>query len=358
METYDYKNLAAKLVCIACGIATIYLLLEYGLAVVLPFVVAFCVGVPINKLSQRINQRTRVPKKLFAVIFVLLTLSVIALLVYYGLNRLLSEIEELVSFSQSSGGGVGDMVDGVLGRIDSFARKLPILNELSGIEGFEKIKSGIDGGISGLFSELIDRLTSSIPVFALEFVKRTPRALLTLLVTVLASFYFATDYDGIKERGSSMLSGKTGEIAKKSSEVAAKALKSYVKAYLLLMLITFVEVFIGLLLLKRSYAFIIAIGVAVVDLLPFFGTGAVLVPWAIISFIMGNHGTGTGFLVLYGVVTIVRQVVEPKIVGANLGIHPLATLFSMFAGLSFFGFFGMLLGPFVFLVVKELMAIE
>jgi predicted PurR-regulated permease PerM len=79
----------------------------------------------------------------------------------------------------------------------------------------------------------------------------------------------------------------------------------------------------------------------------------VLVPWAIISFVLGNNGVGCGLLVLYGVITIVRQLIEPKIVDTSLGIHPFITLFSMFCGLSLFGFFGMLIGPFVFLVIRE-----
>ena len=356
MEFYDNKNLAARLICIAFAIAAIYLLLDKGLAVVLPFIVAFCVGVPISKISKWIDKRTRLPKKLVAVVLLLVALFLIFLLIYYSVNRLLFEIEELVSLSQSSVGGIGEMVDAVLERLRAFAMKIPVVKRISEMEGFEKLKSSIDGGISSLFSALVDRLTMAIPTFALEFFKRTPKAILTLVVTVLASFYFAIDYDAVKDRMLSTLKGRAGEFARKSSAVAANALKSYAKAYLLLMLITFVEVFVGLLLLKRSYAFIIAIGIAVVDVLPFFGTGAVLVPWAIISFIIGDSGVGSGLLVLYGVVTIVRQVLEPRIVGANLGIHPLATLFSMFAGLSFFGFFGMLLGPLVFLVIREVLS--
>ena len=356
MEVYDHKNFAARLICIAFAVAAICLLLDKGLVVVLPFVVAFCVGVPISKVSKWINARTRLPKKLCAVVLLLFALLLIFLLFYYSVNRLLFEIEELVSLSQSSAGGIGEMVDAVLERLRAFALKIPIVKRISEMEGFEKVKSSIDGGISSLFSALVDRLTMAIPTFALEFFKRTPKAILTLVVTVLASFYFAIDYDAIKDRVLSIFKGRAGNVARRGYTVAAKALKSYAKAYLLLMLITFVEVFIGLLLLKRSYAFIIAIGVAVVDILPFFGTGAVLVPWAIISFIIGDHGVGSGLLVLYGVVTIVRQVLEPRIVGANLGIHPLATLFSMFAGLSFFGFFGMLLGPLVFLVIREVLS--
>jgi sporulation integral membrane protein YtvI len=249
------------------------------------------------------------------------------------------------------GGGIDQMVDSVTERLSKFAEKLPILRRLGGMEG---VSEDIDNGISGLISELVTRLGDSIPAFALEFVKRTPRAVLTIVVTALACFYFAIDYEGIREGLLSLLGGGAERTASRGLRIVSSALKSYAKAYLLIMLITFAEVFVGLLLLKRKYAFIIAIGIAVVDVLPLFGTGAVLIPWALVSFIIGDHGVATGLLVLYGVITIVRQLIEPKIVGANLGIHPLATLFAMFAGLSLFGFFGMLAGPLVIIVIREL----
>ena len=355
MEKSDHKELAARLICIGFAIAAVYLLFEYGLYIILPFIAAFCIGVPINKLSKKANETYRIPKKLFAVFMLLVVLLAVGVLLYYGLGRLLSEVEELVSLAENDGGVIENAVDSVINGIGSFAKRLPILNKLGGLEG---MRGKIDDGISGLFSALISRLTSSIPTFAIELVKRTPRAVLTLVVTVLGCFYFATDFEGIKKAILSLMSARTERAAKRGWHIVGNALKSYAKAYLLLMLITFVEVFVGLILLKRRYAFIIAIGIAVVDILPLFGTGAVLVPWAIASFFMGNNGVGTGLLVLYGVVTIVRQVIEPRIVGTNLGIHPFATLFAMFLGLSLFGFFGMILGPFAFLVIKELAAKE
>ena len=105
MEAYDHKNLAARLICIAFAFAAIYLLLDKGLVVVLPFVVAFCVGVPISKMSKWINKRTRLPKKLCAVVLLLFALFLIFLLVYYSVNRLLFEIESLSAFRKARRGG-------------------------------------------------------------------------------------------------------------------------------------------------------------------------------------------------------------------------------------------------------------
>ncbi len=353
MERREYSETAARLICISFVVLAVYLLLKHGLWIVLPFLAAFCVGAPINMLSQRISKRSRISRKLCSVLLMAVVLSLVGVLIYYGLERLLLEARELVSFSEEKGDIIGKTVDGVIVRIDEFAKKLPILEALGRIDGLEKLKGSIDSGISGLFYELVDRLTASIPTFALEFVKRTPRALLTIFVTVLASFYFAIDLDGVKESVYAILPKRVAIMTKKGGGIVAKALKSYAKAYLLIMLITFLEVFSGLLILRIRYAFIIALGIAVIDLLPLFGTGAVLVPWALISFMLGDNGVGSGLLILYGVITIVRQLIEPKIVGSSLGIHPLITLFSMFCGLTLFGFFGMLLGPFVFLVIRE-----
>ena len=121
------------------------------------------------------------------------------------------------------------------------------------------------------------------------------------------------------------------------------------------MLLTFVEVFVGLLTIGTRYAFLLAAVVAIVDILPVFGAGTVLIPWAVVSLLMKDYQTGMGLLALYGVITIVRQVAEPRIVGESLGIHPLATLVAMFTGLSLFGLTGMLLGPFVVMIAKEML---
>jgi sporulation integral membrane protein YtvI len=130
-----------------------------------------------------------------------------------------------------------------------------------------------------------------------------------------------------------------------------KTLSGYLKAYLLIMLITFFEVFIGLSILKVNYAFILAIVIAIVDILPVLGTGAVLVPWAILAFIGGNAPLGIGLIVLYGVTLIARQIIEPRIIGSTLGLHPLMTLASVYIGLKLLGLAGIFIGPILALLL-------
>ena len=128
----------------------------------------------------------------------------------------------------------------------------------------------------------------------------------------------------------------------------------FLRAYLLLFLLTFSEALVGLWLLRQPYALLIALGVAIVDLLPVLGAGTVLVPWALVVLVFGNYRLGLGLLILYGVMTIVRQIAEPHIVGKSLGLPPVVTLFAVFVGWELFGVLGMLLSPAVALLVKEL----
>ena len=118
------------------------------------------------------------------------------------------------------------------------------------------------------------------------------------------------------------------------------------------MLLTFIEIFIGLSLLRVNYALLVALLVAIVDIFPILGTGTILIPWAVFALVSGNVGLGSGLLILYGVSLIVRQVLEPKIVGNSIGLHPLATLAAVYLGIKFTGFLGIFIGPIVALCIK------
>ena len=133
--------------------------------------------------------------------------------------------------------------------------------------------------------------------------------------------------------------------------------RRYVRAYAILMLLTFVEMFIGFSVLRVPYSFVLAILVAVVDLLPMFGTGTVLIPWAVGALVLGQYPLGSGLLILYGISLIVRQVAEPRLVGASLGLHPLASFAAMFAGFRLFGIVGLFLGPAVVLAIKGVLTV-
>ena len=124
------------------------------------------------------------------------------------------------------------------------------------------------------------------------------------------------------------------------------------------MMITFSLLFIGFLVLKVRYALILSALFALIDFLPVLGVGTLLIPWGAFELIRGNYTLAIGLIVMYAVIAVVRQVTEPKIIGANFGIHPLLTLFSMYLGLSLFGFTGMILGPVAAVTAKGVFSVD
>ena len=133
-----------------------------------------------------------------------------------------------------------------------------------------------------------------------------------------------------------------------------QALGGWLKAQLLLMLITFGELTAGLLVLRVELALLLAGLIALVDALPVFGAAAVLVPWGLVTLISGHTLTGVGLLVLCGTVTLVRSLLEPRLVGSRVGLHPLAALAGMYAGFQALGVAGMILAPLVLVLAKQL----
>jgi predicted PurR-regulated permease PerM len=131
-------------------------------------------------------------------------------------------------------------------------------------------------------------------------------------------------------------------------------IKKYLLSYSLIMLITFGEIFAGLSIIGVKYSALLAALIAIFDILPVVGSGLVLVPWAIISLIIGNIGLGVGLFILWAIVCVVRQIIEPKIVGSNVGMHPFLTLFAMLAGNFIYGGIGILLLPIALALCQSL----
>ena len=121
------------------------------------------------------------------------------------------------------------------------------------------------------------------------------------------------------------------------------------------MSITFTELFIGFSIIGVGYSLLLAFVTGIIDAFPVLGTGTILIPWALYEMIFGTFRTGLFLIILYAVVTIVRQLIEPKILGPDR-VHPLMTLIAMYAGLKVFGFFGLILGPIIFLMLKNIIS--
>ena len=200
---------------------------------------------------------------------------------------------------------------------------------------------------------LITNVATNDDVFnaAGNIAKKLPGIFIVTVVFILSLYFMITDAKKVSTFLRKPFSEKFLEKADNVRLEIKKYVGGYVKAQLVIMCISFTLILIGLYILKIEYAPLIALGIAIFDALPFFGSGAILWPWAAISLISGKTLEGVGFVIIYLAVILTRQFIEPKIVSKNIGIHPLITLISMYVGFKIFSIGGMILGPLVMVFI-------
>jgi sporulation integral membrane protein YtvI len=206
----------------------------------------------------------------------------------------------------------------------------------------------IDEWFVELSSQLVTMITS-FSTFALKLVSSVaagmPSLILKVVLTVISTFYFSLDFERIVGFFRALLPKKAVSFLQSLKMKGQKSLGVFVRSYILVFLLTCTELSLGFAVLQLPYPVLLGVLIAVVDILPVLGTGLVLLPWALICIIIGNYFLGVGLLVLYIAITVIRNIVEPKLVGNQIGLHPLATLISMFVGLQLFGLLGLFLFP-------------
>jgi len=214
-----------------------------------------------------------------------------------------------------------------------------------------QVVEGVSGSLSGLVVSLTN-FTSRVTDFLVRLLTVLPNFLLIMVIAVIASYFISRDRKIIAVIAARILPTSFYEILVAISEDIGKAIFGYIRAQLILISITACQTVIGLYILGIDYAITMGLVVGFVDILPILGPGAVLIPWFIIEMIKGNFYLAVGLGIIYVFIILVRQVLEPKIVAENIGLHPLATLMSIFVGLKLFGFIGVILGPILLVIIK------
>lgn len=307
---------------------------EYVLPILVPFVLAYVVSRMIRPISRFLKKKTHISEKIwsFAVIIILTAALVFSL---YLLGRMLyREISGALEYVTSSVGKKDAPINKLLDKITAYTEK-------------SKLGSEISKALSDMLSSALGKISSSVAGEAGNIISKMPGAVFGFFVFLISVFYFTLDDGKIEIFAKRFLPDRI--IAKTESwvNILMSALKSFARAYLTIFLITFAELFAGFLLIGVDFAFLIALVTAVVDVLPVLGVGTVLIPWSIWLFLTGAELKAVFLLVLFGIISAVRQFIEPKIVGDTAGIHPLFALVAVYTGYSFFGVVGMVLSPLI-----------
>ncbi len=327
------------MLALICAGVLLFVSMKYALPMLSPFLIAwgaaFAVRAPAEFLSRKTHISPRVIRPALAVILVLLALGVFVLLGFWVadfISRFLEDITE--------GGKLRVFLAG-------FAEPaLPIL----GNQMPKEIAEAVSEGIRALLSSLLERLGGILT----SIVSFLPKALFFILITLISLIYFSIDLERINEKTKSFLPGKWIQTISALKSKTFGAIGKYVKSYLQIMLITFFIMLVGFLILRVKDALVVALIVAGLDLLPVLGVGVVMIPWSIFAFATSDTKTGVGLVVIFVVYTVVRELLEPKILGKSLNIHPIVTLISLYLGYGLFGIFGLVTFPILAVLIAPL----
>jgi sporulation integral membrane protein YtvI len=319
-----------------------------------PFIIALVIAFFINPIVNMFEKKLRMPRGL--AVFVAL---IIIFALFAGLVTLL--VAEIVTGANYLAKVVPEHLDTLIGFIEEYitGQIIPLYNQLTGM--FKQLDDGqqntiinniqnVGTTIGSTVGTFIQNLFGNIPVILSWF----PNAATVLIFSLLATFFISKDWDRFSRFGSRILPERAKSSSKTVIVDLQKALFGFLKAQLTLISITTVIILIGLLVLRVDYAITIALITGVVDIIPYLGTGAVFVPWIIYEVITGDIGLAVGLGVLYLLVIVQRQVMEPKILSSNIGIDPLATLIALFVGFKLIGFLGLIIGPVTLVIISTL----
>ena len=345
-----YKKILNGLLWAFIAAAVLYVIFVYALPLLLPFVLAWVVAALLQPVIKFLNGRLRIPKKLAVLILVVGAIALIAWGITAIVTRLVYEISSLASLLQQQIQRIANDDAIINGIIDWVNEKLPF-HDFS--DALYQIWDNLDGylidaisAISGNFDTILTLLTDTVMLI--------PGILIFIVVTIISCFYLACDFKKINEFIALQLPTRVRVFGGVVKRQLFTTVGKYVRAYSLIMLITFTELFVGFTILGIRYSFVLALITAVIDIMPVLGTGLVVLPWSVYCFFTGDMFLGIGLLILYLAITIIRQIIEPRIVGSYIGLYPLTTLIAMYVGTQLMGVFGLFFFPIAIILLKKL----
>ena len=301
----------------------------------MPFVIGWFISFIANPLVLWLEKRVKIVKKLGSAIIIILVLGLIVLVSYLAISKLSEEISlliknfpEIYQSLEDAMGQLGDRFAGVFSRLPQ-----GIQNGLITIAADLDAKAG----------ELIAGISQPTVTAAGNIAKRIPSILVATIVMLVSSYFFIAQRDEVIVWAKSVSPQGLQRRMTMVIDNLKQAVGGYFKAQFKIMGVVGVLLFIGFLILRVNYSVLLAILIAFLDFLPFFGTGTALIPWAVYSLFGGDYFTAVGLLIIYVVTQAVRHIIQPKLVGDSVGMNPLATLVFLYAGYKFGSLLGMIL---------------
>lgn len=346
MESHQKQFILTSL-CLFLALFWILAGLKFLLPATLPFWIGFAIAYCLKPLTLWLTSHLKLRRKNAAFSVLLLFYLFLGLLLWSALSLFLQQsasvMEQLPTLYREHIQPLFHRFTlGINGMLDDFSPRTAKLL----IEKSQDFSSGLSTAIGELSATVLTRASG--------LAKRLPFWLTTVAFSILCSVFISSEYNSIIKFLFELIPKRFQPLLIKGKHFLLGSLLGILKAYSILLLLTFLQLLLGFFLLRITQPLLWAVLLALLDFLPFIGTGLVLIPWGIYHLLNGRSALGVGLLLLYAILTIIHNLMEPKLLSNSVGLHPILTLLSMYAGLNFFGFFGLLLAPVAALLLRFL----
>lgn len=357
------KNFIINTVYTAILIALFYLFFKYALGTVFPIICSLIIAMvlqkPVNFLCKKTPLKRGIVSTFLVLISFLLVIFILSLIVVW----LGSEFKGFFRYIMIQLEDIPALVESIKGYLANILALLPEKAEVVAINFIYEKLDTLTTAPEMLLPESseFDFSFLSTPLLSIwNTAKQIPTTLVSVVVSVVACCFMTSDFKSVRNLVLGFFSNETREKIIRAKRLLIPSLGKMVKAYIIIITITFCELSLGLSILSflkiysGSYIFVIAALTAIIDIVPVLGTGTVLIPWALYNLISGNYSLAIGLLIIYACITVIRQVIEPKLVAAQLGIPAFLTIVSMFIGSQIFGVIGIFILPITIVMIKLL----
>ena len=313
----------------------VILLLPRLLVLFMPIVLAGIISMIASPLVRFFEEKIKLKRKWASAFVIIVVIALVVLVLYLVGAKLIEEgigllgaLPEMWDSMKADLASVGESLNGIF-------EKLP--------QDTQQTIANLGDQVGQFMAGLFERIGTPTITAAGNFAKQLPSVLIGIIMCLLASYFFVADRYQI---GNWIRKHTPASIMARYDMVRRSILKSvggYFKAQLKIEVWMYLLLVVGLTILRVDYALLIAVGIAFLDLLPFFGTGTVMVPWAIIKIFGGDYKMAIGLLVIWGGGQLARQIIQPKIVGDSIGMAPIPTLFLLYVGYKLGSVVGMII---------------
>ena len=334
MAMKKYAKALINLLLTVFILLAVIFLLPRAIVFFMPFVIGWIIALIASPPVRFLEQKLKIKRKISCAVVIILVIGLVVLIAYLIGGKLIRELMGFMDDLPDLWASLGEDFEEIGNNLSGLYNRLP--------QDIQETLNRLGENANGLAADIIGQLSTPTIEAVGDFAMQLPTILIGIIMCLLSSYFFVAERDQLAETVKNCMPDAVLFRYQIIERSLFKAVGGYFKAQLKIEVWIYLLLVIGLVALGVDYTLLIALGIAILDFFPIFGTGTVMLPWALVKFLSADYKMTIGLLLIWGISQLVRQIIQPKIVGDSIGVPPIPTLFLLFIGYKLAGVLGMI----------------